>query len=105
MYSRVALSSEPVSASSINACTTRANSSLRHRPLPFQVAVHPTLLAGLPQAHQLVDAVNQGRNPSVRCRFAQALGNAAVPGFEAHLASRACACWVFATVRIAFASD
>ena len=63
---RVARSSEPLAASSMTACTTRANSSCRHRPRVPSASVHAALFAGLPELHRPVGAVNQRRAAAVK---------------------------------------
>ena len=77
MDSRVARSSEPPSASSIRACTMRGEQLVAPEPLRLQVGVHAALLAGLPELHQLVDAVDQGRGAAVRRRLAEGRGRGA----------------------------
>ena len=63
---QVARSSEPLAASSMTACTTRANSSCRHRTRVPSANVHAALFAGLLELHRLVGAVDQRRAAAVR---------------------------------------
>ena len=55
--------------------------------LGFQIPVHAALLAGLPQAHRAVEAVDERWRVAVVGGFAEGLGGAAVPGLQAGLAA------------------
>ena len=57
------------------------------QPSALDVVVHLPLVAGLPELHQPVEAVDQRRRRTVRGRLAEALAAALVPCLEAHLAA------------------
>ena len=48
----------------------------------FEVGVHPALLAGFPELHQPVEAVNKRRRRAARRRLPEAPGLAAVPRLQ-----------------------
>ena len=87
MDSRIERSSEPAIRQLEHRLREPGEELVAQEAALFEVAVHPSPITGLPELHQLVEAIYQRGRGAVGGRLTETLAAAAIPRLEAHLAA------------------